>query len=150
MFQNSIYCCIIILGIYAFFLCASLSQITLTNGLTVLGRQMFQMGYWGSTSMGSITIPSTLTSIGLVVVVFVVLIIVMIVIIKLLGDGAVLFCYFLTQIILTNGLTILGDNMFLMGFMGSSNLVSVTIPSTVTYIGILIITVVVVVVAVVV
>ena len=50
-------------------MCSSLSQVTLTSGLTVLGGSMFLMyDYATSTSsptlLGTITIPSTLKSIG--------------------------------------------------------------------------------------
>ena len=46
----------------AIFRCSTLSQVVLT-GLTVLGVNMFNMGGAG-TLLSSITIPSTITSIG--------------------------------------------------------------------------------------
>ena len=45
-------------------MCSSLSEVTLLNGLTVIGSFMFYMGY-GNTILSSITIPSTISSIGL-------------------------------------------------------------------------------------
>ena len=55
------------LGNYAFYLCSSLTQITLTSGLTVIGGWMFDMNT-GTTSnptlLGTVTIPSSVTSIG--------------------------------------------------------------------------------------
>lgn len=57
----------ILTGFDAFRACSSLSKVSLNNGLTCIGSQMFYMigrnGYF-PTSLGSVTIPSTVTSIG--------------------------------------------------------------------------------------
>ena len=47
-------------------MCTALTKITLTNGLTVIGVQMFQMeeNALKGASLQTITIPSTVTSIG--------------------------------------------------------------------------------------
>ena len=59
---------ILYLGDSAFRACSSLSDITLVNGLTVIGTNMFYMtdgyGFPVHTSLVSIIIPSTLTTIG--------------------------------------------------------------------------------------
>lgn len=53
------------IGWVAFGGCSSLSKVTFTNGLTVIGTSMFFMyGGGASTSLASITIPSSITSIG--------------------------------------------------------------------------------------
>ena len=54
---------IIILGSYSFYTCSALSEVVLTNGLTVLGWAMFDMNN-GGTSLKSVVIPCTVTSIG--------------------------------------------------------------------------------------
>jgi hypothetical protein len=54
---------LLLLGSQSFIYCYSLSEVFLTNGLTVLGEAMFYMG-GGDSSLKSIVIPSTLTSIG--------------------------------------------------------------------------------------
>jgi hypothetical protein len=59
----TIYKLIICLGDYAFFYCSSLTQVTLTFGLTVIGGNMFNMAL-KSTNLGSVMVPSTITSIG--------------------------------------------------------------------------------------
>ena len=50
------------------------------------------------------------------------------------GYQAFSYCSYLSQVILTIGLTVIGGNMFYMGG-GMSMLSSITIPSTVTSIG---------------
>ena len=49
-------------GSQSFYSCSSLSQIILTNGLSVIGYGMFYMG--GTTLLSSIVIPSTTISFG--------------------------------------------------------------------------------------
>ena len=74
--QNALYNhhnCLLITSLYlilsmligdgAFQYCSSLSKVELTSGLTVIGRQMFFID-GGATLLSSITIPSTVTSIG--------------------------------------------------------------------------------------
>ena len=59
---------IIYLGTGSFQACTSLSQITFVNGLTLIGSSMFVMldsnGNGIPTALTSITIPSTITTIG--------------------------------------------------------------------------------------
>ena len=52
-----------LIGTSVFFQCSSLTQVVLIGGLTILGVQMFNMN-GGVTFLSSITIPSTVTSIG--------------------------------------------------------------------------------------
>ena len=53
------------LSIFAILKCSFISDISLTPGLTVIGKSMFKMGMGGgSTVLSSVTIPSTVTSIG--------------------------------------------------------------------------------------
>ena len=52
-------------GSFAFFsCCSSLTQITLTSGLTMIGYRMFDLMY-EPTLLSSIVIPSTITTIGM-------------------------------------------------------------------------------------
>ena len=53
----------ILKGSQAFQYCSSLTQMVLTDGLLVLGANMFDMGT-GFTLLSSITVPSTVTSFG--------------------------------------------------------------------------------------
>ena len=55
---------IMYVGSLAFWHCSSLSQITLTSGMTVIGFSMFSM-YGLPSSLVSVTIPSTITSFGM-------------------------------------------------------------------------------------
>ena len=109
----------------------------LTNGLTVLGYAIFGMD-GVAPQLASITIPSTLTFIGRVLLL-------MLVILHYnhsslphifisIGDGAFYKCSSLSRVELTNGLTLIGERMFYM-FDGATLLSSVTIPSTLTAIG---------------
>ena len=109
-------------GSQSFYSCSSLTQIILSNGLSVIGDYIF----YGSTALSSIIIPSTITSIG-----------------KyyyynysnyyLFSKGyySFSFCSSLTQIIFTNGLTLIGYGMFGV----TTHLDSVIIPSTIVSIG---------------
>ena len=49
-----------LIGVGSFYGCNSLSQVELISGLTVVGEKMFYL----ATGISSITIPSTVTSIG--------------------------------------------------------------------------------------
>ena len=53
-------------GSDSFLYCSSLTQIILTNGLTIIGYEMFSMYYRNGypTLLSSIVIPSTISSIG--------------------------------------------------------------------------------------
>ena len=55
-----------ILGNFAFSQCSFLSQVTFVNGLTVIGFGMFAMsnGHSNPTFLKTVTIPSTVTTIG--------------------------------------------------------------------------------------
>ena len=149
------------IGDYAFAYCTSLSQVELTSGLTVIGVYMFYMG-GRSTLLTSITIPSSLTSIGMLdynycfciyecIFYYIAFISLnldginerLIVILQLfkpnhpwisLGDYAFSYCSSLTQVELTSGLTVIGVYMF---YSGGENtqLQSITIPSSITSIG---------------
>ena len=55
---------IIIVGDYAFFVCYSLSEVTLIPGLTVIGKGMLYMFGYPSV-LSSVVIPSSVTSIGI-------------------------------------------------------------------------------------
>lgn len=134
----------ILIGYSAFAASGSLSQVTLVSGLTVIGKYMFYgadgNGNLEPSSLGSISIPSTIISIGkpshicistdyLFAIYHV----------SNLGVSAFQSCGSLSKITLVSGLTILGDNMFQMiygvGNSVISALDSITIPSTVTSIG---------------
>lgn len=90
-----------------------LSQIILTDGLTVLGSYILG-SYVDSSLLVGIVIPSTLTFIA---------------------DYAFYGATALSNIIFAVGLTILGNNMFDMydsGYRTTTSLLVVTIPSTIT------------------
>ena len=55
----------LLIGDNAFFKCASLSSVTLINGLTVISGKMFSTEFEVISSLKSITIVSSVTSIGL-------------------------------------------------------------------------------------
>jgi hypothetical protein len=94
------------LGNYAFFLCTSLTSITIPNSVTSIGDYAFD----DCSSLTSITIPNSVTNIG---------------------DEAFLLCSSLTSITIPNSVTSIGDNTF-----GTcTSLASVTIPNSVTSIG---------------
>ena len=94
------------------------------NGLLVLGVQMFQQS-----GLTSVLIPSTITSIGLIIIILIVLLL-----LWQLGSQAFNLCSFLTSVVLMNGLLGLGSDMF-----RQSGLTSVLIPSTITSYGVSII-----------
>lgn len=126
-------------GNYAFGACSSLSEVILTKGLTVIGSGLIGMVDGNSvavpTPLASVTIPSTLTSIGnlahsnyfnLAESI-------------LIGSFAFSPCSSLSEVTLVSGLTVIGNSMFRMidGFGDPipSSLGTITIPSTVTSIG---------------
>ena len=84
---------------------------TLENGLTVVGAYMFVST--GGAVLGSIVVPSTITS---------------------FGSNAFAGQESLIQVTFINGLTIIGENMFNMAEFPSA-LASVIIPSSVTSVG---------------
>lgn len=100
------------LGEYAFSSFSSLTLLVLSNGLTVIGPQMFLMAQL-PTSLTEIIIPSTITSIGV---------------------AAFGTCSSLSKVTLTVGLQIIGESMFLMGGLPTA-LQIIDIPSTVIIIG---------------
>ena len=132
------------LGNSAFQSCPSLSQIVLTSGLTIIGFQMFSL----NNALLSVTVPSTLTSIGnnsdnkVNVIIRIILsqnitfyILLrhaiqnyILFVLILTGDIAFASCPSLSSLVLNDGLTILGNNMFLTNNISSP----VIIPSTVT------------------
>ena len=57
---------IISIGDSAFQVCSALSEITLTSGLSIIGAFMFNM-YLSTSNVVSLTIPSTLTFIGILI-----------------------------------------------------------------------------------
>jgi hypothetical protein len=85
--------------------------VTLENGLTVVGANMFTSTI--GAVLGSIVVPSTITS---------------------FGSGAFDGQEALTQVTFINGLTIIGEKMFNMAGFPSA-LASVIIPSSVTSVG---------------
>ncbi len=91
---------------YAFYDCASLTDIAIPNGVTSIGDSAFS----SCTNLKSITIPSSITSIG---------------------SYAFSGCTGLTDITIPNGITSIGVS----SFSGCTNLKSITIPSSVTSIG---------------
>src|SRR5208282_2760992 len=94
-----------IIGDYAFFLCTSLTSITIPNNITSIGESAF--GF--CTSPTNITIPNSVTSIG---------------------DDAFWNCTSLTSITIPNGVTSIGVWAF-----SGTRLTSVTTPNSVTSIG---------------
>ena len=94
------------IGEGAFFDCSSLTSLTLPNSVTSIGDYAFS----GCSSLTSITLPNSITSIG---------------------SSAFSSCSSLTSITLPNSVTSIGDY----AFSGCSFLTSVTIPNSVTSIG---------------
>lgn len=94
------------IGIGAFSICSSLSNVTIGNGVTSIGGGAFN----ACTSLTSIIIPDSVTSIG---------------------GGAFNSCTNLTSITIGNGVTSIGNS----AFYQCSSLTSVTIGSGVTSIG---------------
>ena len=94
------------IGNYAFFLCSSLTSITIPDSVTSIGNYAF----WDCSSLTSITIPDSVTSIG---------------------DSAFYRCSSLTSITIPSSVTSIGN----FAFKDCSSLTSITIPSSVTSIG---------------
>ena len=93
------------------------------KGLLVLGASMFR-----ESGLTSVLIPSTITTIGSIIIIFIVLLL------DATISDAFYLCASLTSVELMNGLLGLGLNMF-----RESGLTSVLIPSTITSIGLIII-----------
>ena len=91
---------------YAFGDCTNLTNITMPNGVTIIGDSAFDY----CTGLKSVTIPDSVISIG---------------------RAAFYYCTDLTSVTMSNGVTSIGDY----AFYGCDNLKSVTIPSSVTNIG---------------
>jgi len=119
-----------IIGDYAFFLCTSLTSITIPNNITSIGESAFGFctsptnitipnsvtsigddAFGNCTSLTSITIPNSVTSIG---------------------NFVFYECYSLTNVTIPNGVTSIGDDMF----WNCTSLTSITIPNGVTSIGV--------------
>ena len=117
------------IGDDAFFVCTSLTSVTIPNSVTSIGERSFDLCYSltsvtignsvtsigddafaGCTSLTSITIPNSVTSIG---------------------DDAFASCTSLTSITIPNSVTSIGDD----AFWHCNALVSITIPNSVTSIG---------------
>ena len=94
------------IGNYAFWDCSSLTSITIPNGVTSIGNQAFD----SCSSLTSVTIPDSVTSIG---------------------NYAFWDCSSLTSITIPDSVTSIGDS----AFYRCSSLTSITIPSSVTSIG---------------
>ena len=94
------------IGNYAFFLCSSLTSITIPDSVTSIGNYAF----WDCSSLTSITIPDSVTSIG---------------------DSAFYRCRSLTSITIPDSVTSIGN----FAFEDCSSLTSITIPDSVTSIG---------------
>ncbi|MCS5584777.1 MAG: leucine-rich repeat domain-containing protein [Pseudomonadales bacterium] len=94
------------IGERAFSNCASLTSITIPAGITIISNSTFS----GCTSLASITIPEDVTSVG---------------------ERAFANCTNLTSITIPEGVTSVGENTF----SSCASLTSVTIPDTVTEIG---------------
>ncbi len=94
------------IGDDAFYVCSSLTSITLPNSVTSIGRSAFG----GCSSLTSITIPNSVTSIG---------------------RSAFSVCSSLTSITLPNSVTSIGNY----AFDDCSALTSITLPNSVTSIG---------------
>ena len=86
--------------------CASLTKVTIPNGITSIGKYAF----YYCESLENITIPDSVTYIG---------------------RSAFGHCDSLTNVIIPNSITSIGD----CAFYSCNNLISITIPDTVTYIG---------------
>jgi len=114
------------LGNYAFFLCTSLTSITIPNSVTSIGDNTFGT----CTSLASVTIPNSVTSIGFSSFNFC-LSLVNISIpdsVTSIGDAAFNDCTSLTNIIIPNSVSTIGNNTF----GGCTKLTSITIPNSVT------------------
>jgi hypothetical protein len=94
------------IGFEAFYICTSLSSITIPDSVTSIGAYAFQ----SCTSLESITIPNSITS---------------------MKDSIFRFCSSLTNITIPETLTSIEDS----AFSGCSSLTSITIPDSVASIG---------------
>ena len=94
------------IGYPAFYMCESLTSVTIPNSVTSIGNSVF----YGCSSLTSITIPNSVTSIG---------------------DDAFYDCDGLTSITIPNSVTSIGNYAFL----NCDGLTSITIPNNITSIG---------------
>ena len=99
------------IGDYAFWRCSGFTSVTLPNTLTSIGNYAFG----GCSGLTSLTLPDSVTSIG---------------------DGAFYDCTGLTgTLIIPEGVTRVGDSAFNASSGNVMNLTSVTLPSTLQYLG---------------
>ena len=94
------------IGNFAFFLCSSLTNVTIPNSVTSIGDYAF----YDCRSLTSVKIPDSVTSIG---------------------ENAFVGCSSLTSVTIPDSVTSIGEN----AFGGCSSLTNVTIPDSVTSIG---------------
>ena len=94
------------IGEYAFYVCSSLTDITIPEGVTSIGNHTF----YGCSGLTDITIPEGVTSIG---------------------EGAFMYCSSLTAINIPEGVTSIGEY----AFYQCSSLTAINIPEGVTSIG---------------
>ena len=94
------------IGDHAFFLCKSLTNVTIPNSVTSIGN----LAFYCCIGLTSITIPNSVVTIG---------------------DGAFQGCTGLTSLVIPNSVTSIGDE----AFSWCEGLTSITIPNSVTFIG---------------
>lgn len=116
-------------GDVAFYGCSSLTKITIPNGVTSIGSKAFS----GCSSLTSITIPSSITSISSEMF-YRCTSLASVTIptgVTSIGNHAFSYCYGLVKLTIPNSVTNIGE----MAFQNCSGLTSVTIPDSVVSIG---------------